>query len=140
MIGHPNLDPRFNELIEEQSEKGGIVVSELSAGTKLEVQTMNTLYKLEITDPEKGKAIAEGGKLLPEPKEVSVLGCTWGGSMLKVDWIGHQMCLQMFYIRDNETPGCITTSLIQGAKVIGSNFEYEMEWENADGEDQETET
>lgn len=131
MNEHNPLEPIVNELIKEQEERGGVQVSKQVKGTRLEVQTHNTLYKLNLTNPETGDAIGEGGKFLPEPKNVRILGSGWfGGALLKPDWIGYQMSLCLQYTRDNGEEGCITTSTIQGVKIIGANFEYEMEWVN----------
>ncbi len=135
MSEHPNLHPEINKRIEEQEEKGGISFDELETGTKVEAQTLNTLYVIEATG-EKGKVLVQGGKYFPEPTEAQFNGSTWGGGMLKMGWIGHQMCLDFVYTRSTGEPGNIVTSPIQSAAVIGPDWKYEMEWDN--GKNQET--
>ena len=122
MNEHPNLHPEIYKRIQEQEE----------TGTKVEIQTLNTLYILEPSGKEGRNAIVQGGKFFPEPTEAGFGGSTWGGSMLKLGWIGHQMCLELVYTRPTGEPGCVTTSLVQSAKIVGPDWEYEMEWD--DGE------
>ena len=102
----------------------GIDVNKLQAGTIVLVTTKNNLYKLIKTDRD-GIVYAQGGKYFIEPTEVYFSGSTFGGSMIKIGWIGYEMIMEMHMIENQKK---ITTSAIKSAKVIGSGWEYDMDW------------
>jgi hypothetical protein len=110
--------------IEHQEEFGGVDTRKLNPGMRLEIQTKNTLYKMEITK-EPGQVILEGGRHAPEATKVYFAGSTWGGSMLKMGWIGHHMHMEI-----NLPDKVITTSPVQGVKLIGDGWQYEFGWQS----------
>lgn len=82
------------------------------------VQTINTLYTLT-KKGEKVTIIAtkEDGSTptyVPTETEVDVAGSTWGGSMLKMDYIGVNMHME-FYQKGQRG---ITTSEIQNIRIV----------------------
>ena len=91
-----------------QSEiEGGVDIRKLPAGSELEVRTENRSYRLEIV--EGGGARISGHPIFcPRPVRVHIHGSSWGGSMLKVAYIGRGMHLE-FYHPEFQT---ITTSRI----------------------------
>ena len=44
---HPNLSPELNRRIQEMAIEGGADLKQLRTGRALEVQTRNTLYRIE---------------------------------------------------------------------------------------------
>ena len=116
---------------EQIYDKNGLDITKLDPGTKLEVQTRNSLYKITVLNPKKLKIEVEGGVHLPEAEEAFLTGSTWGGSMIKTGWIGHMMHME---IRRYQRIGPLVTTGVRGLKIIGSNFEFDFEWENEDGE------
>lgn len=149
MSGKDKIDPYIIKLMKEQEELGGIDTRKLEPGTRVEVQTKNSLYKFEFLDQE-GQCTIQGGKFFPDPVKIVFPGSTWGGSMLKIGWIGYKMRLELpnpqwgdsmlkkiGYKTRMELPNFknlpgIMTSLIFKAKVIGPDWEYEMDWQSAD--------
>ena len=117
-----HLDSQITQRIQQQEEGGGVNIVLLQPGIKIEVQTRNTLYHIEILDPNEGKIKIQGGKYFPEPTEAYLHGSTWGGSMLKLQWIGHEMHMEIGAHK------VVTTSAVQAAKVIGPNWEYRLDW------------
>lgn len=81
----------------------------------IEVTTRNTKYTFIRKDGETiGYAMKEDGshpRYLAEPSEVHIAGSTWGGSMLKVGYIGVGMYLEFWCGKT------ITTSQIQAVRV-----------------------
>ena len=64
----------------------GVQVSHLPPGTTLLIQTMNSLYRVVITNwPE---VYVQGGALFPHPTSAYFDGASIGGSGLRVGWIG----------------------------------------------------
>lgn len=112
-----NLHPEIERRIEEQKKQGGIEIDKQPIGTRIEAQTRNTLYKIEILAG--GKAKVEGGRYFSEPKETRISGSTWGGSMLKMHWLGIGMHI--------EFPECTTTPVVK-LKIIAPDgaWEYDL--------------
>lgn len=102
------LDSAINE------KNDGFKFSELSPNTIIFIKTKSSNY--EITYSPSSKTLIKGGTLpdhttrYPEPQEIEIIGSSWGGNMLKLDWIGKNMCLNFIEKSSGKT---ITTSLIQ---------------------------
>ena len=119
-----NLDPRILALLDLQDEKPGIYIDKLVKGDCLIINTRNSVYKFTKTSDD--KFLITGGSRWPEPTEIYICGSTFGGSMIKNDYIGYQMHIELQRI--GEPDKVVTTSSVQKAKIIGSDYEYEMEW------------
>ncbi|GEM_PF-422549 len=110
---HPNLGDAVNENIIESNLSGGIRIDELKVGRMLEIETQNRFYTLEHRPD--GYYISGHPKYCPEPVKVSIHGSTWGGSMLKVGFVGRNMRLE-FSDPKNSEHGVVTTSPIKEIK------------------------
>ncbi len=90
---HPNLSHEVNRNIVKSEIEGGVWLEDLRPGSKLEVTTHNTRYRLVVLIG--NAALIVGHPLYcPRPVLVRINGSTWGGSMLKVRFIGRGMCLE----------------------------------------------
>jgi hypothetical protein len=106
--GEKFLHPDIVHNIRQSEIEGGMALDKAKDGNYF-VQTKNTIYQLKI---EGGKTFLQGnGKYCPESVEVKIHGSTWGGSMLKLDFIGRGMFME-FHIPSQPEDGCITTSSI----------------------------
>jgi hypothetical protein len=106
-MNHPNLSDGINSNIAESEILGGVwlvehaehVTAEIKAqpvlpvGKTLKVQTKNTLYFIEKRGP-KEFYISGSEKFCPVATRCNVHGSTWGGSMLKVGFVGRGMHLE----------------------------------------------
>lgn len=118
---HPNLSDEINRNIAKSEIDGGCFLFKmegskspeaiLPAGKTLLVQTKNTLYRIEKRG-EEDYWISGHPRFCPEPIKASIHGSTWGGSMLKVGFVGRDMHLEF------STPehGTVTTSRIQDVR------------------------
>ncbi len=104
----------------------GIDVHALKPDTAILVVTKNNLYKLVKGSEDKYEVFIQGGKLFPEIKKIKFTGSTFGGSMLKIGWIGKEMLMEMYCIEDKKL---YRTSGVVAARIIGNGWEYDMEWE-----------
>lgn len=120
-----NLHPDILRNIEESKKNGGIQLDKLTAGTCIEAQTRNTLYKIRVL--ENGKYMIEGGFYFEEPTEASIVGSTWGGSMLKPRWLGIDMHMEFWHPsnRLGNGHGTITTTAVRSLKVLASDQSWE---------------
>lgn len=86
--------------------EGGVRIACLEEGSHVFVETVNRIYDLEIRDGEMW--ISGHPEFCPCPVPVKVRGSSWGGSMLKVSYLGCGMHMEF----EHPTLATITTSRI----------------------------
>jgi hypothetical protein len=114
-----NLDRQIARKVEEQRRLGGINMTKLETGNRVEVKTLNSVYTMTLL--ENGNIMVHGGEHIPEPVEARLIGSTWGTPLIKQNWIGKGMRMEIVY--DGKK---LLTSAVQGAKVIGDVWLYEL--------------
>ena len=93
---HPNFSDEVNRNIVQSEIEGGVCLDDLSEGLLLEVETQNRWYTILIGG--RGKELIWGHpQYCPDPVPVRIAGSTWGGSMLKVRFIGRGMQLEFWH-------------------------------------------
>ena len=93
---HPNFDDAINRAICQSEIEGGVGLDELPIGAVLDVQTANTLYRIENRGD--GEVLISGHpEICPEPVLVSFHGSTWGTPMLKLRFIGRDMRMEFHH-------------------------------------------
>jgi hypothetical protein len=106
---HENLSSEVNRNLVQSEIEGGVRLQDLEPGSMLRVRTRNTCYEVVVLHG--GSAYLSGHPLYcPQRVLVTIAGSTWGGSMLKVRFIGRGMHLE-FCHPGYPTP--IVTSIIQ---------------------------
>jgi hypothetical protein len=104
---HPNLSDEINANVIRSEIEGGVHLRDLAPGAVLEVRTCQRRYT--IVNQGGGDALISGHpEYCPSPVLVKIHGSTWGGSMLKEQFIGRGMHLE--FRHPNFLP--ITTSRI----------------------------
>lgn len=92
-VPHPNFSDEVNRKIVQSEIEGGVHLDDLIEGMVLEVETQHHEYT--IVNRGGGQALICGHpKYCPDPVAVRIDGSTWGGSMLKVRYIGRGMRLE----------------------------------------------
>lgn len=110
MTDHPNLSDDINANIAKSELLGGILSKDMEPSSRLQVHTKNTLYTI-LKDAE-GNYFIHGGRFsLPTP--CCIAGSTWGGSMLKVGFIGVGMHLEFSIMGPGKQRMTYTTSQIK---------------------------
>lgn len=99
----------------------GILVSRLKPGTRLVVDTKNSVY--DITVVSHNQVWVRGGRTFPEYTLAYFQGSNFGGTTLKLHWIGYGMYMEFIDGKRH-----ITTSKVKAAAVFGDNWCYDMEW------------
>lgn len=92
-IPHPNLADQANRNIIQSEIEGGVYLQDIPIEGKLEIQTENRSYTV-IKLGEDEVLISGHPEFCPEPVSARVHGSTWGGSMLKTDFLGRGMHLE----------------------------------------------
>ena len=106
---HPNLADEVNRGIIQSEIEGGVFLNDLPPSTILHIQTMNHCYTAVLLGG--SEALLSGHpKFCPEPVQVAIQGSTWGGSMLKLQYVGRGMHLEFRHPRYTSP---IVTSAIQ---------------------------
>ena len=106
---HPNLADEVNRSIIQSEIEGGVFLNDLPPSTILQIRTLNHCYTAVLLGG--SEALLSGHpEFCPEPVQVAIQGSTWGGSMLKLQYVGRGMHLEFRHPR-YATP--IVTSAIQ---------------------------
>ncbi len=111
---HPNLSDSINNDIVQSEIEGGVYVHDLVGDRPLQVQTQHRSYF--VVRRSNGQTVIWGHPVYcPDPVPVAISGSNWGGSMLKVGFIGRGMHLE-FRHPDYAQP--IITSRIRDMKEL----------------------
>ena len=106
---HSNLSDEVNRNIVASEIEGGVFLKDLPTATVLQIQTQHHCYTALLLG-DRSALISGHPQYCPQPVPVNIIGSTWGGSMLKMRFIGRGMRLE-FHHPDYRTP--IVTSVIQ---------------------------
>jgi hypothetical protein len=92
----PALVPRVAVLdgfVDAASVCDGISVLDLEPLTVLRVETRNSIYRIVVS--QRTAVFVQGGQFFPEPSAAHLAGATFGGSFLKIGWIGVGMRMEI---------------------------------------------
>jgi hypothetical protein len=109
MENHPNLTSKINTAIRQSEIDGGIRWDNVTPGLRATVRTKSRTYLIEKREGDE-TYISGHPYYCTNPVKASIHGSTWGGSMIKIDWIGVGMRLEFSTV---EHPKPITTTTIQ---------------------------
>ena len=70
------------------SQVDGIGLVDVDAFTTLVVRTDNSVYRITILRPHLREVLVQGGTFFPERTRACLNGSTFGGSCLKMGWVG----------------------------------------------------
>ncbi len=108
---HPSIAPEIRGRIIRSEVEGGVRLRALAEGERVLVKTANRIYRIEIRE---GRTWISGHpRFCPRPVAVLVRGSTWGGAMLKPDYLGLGMHME-FQHPDHAT---VVTSKIESVSV-----------------------
>lgn len=116
--GRNHVDPRLLSLIDKSEQEPWLFMKDLNKGDVLEVQTMDTLYTMKVTDPEKGRVLVNSnGRHITQETEATVSGSTitGTGTMMKIGGITVGLRLILFIKGVDE----LILSLTQEVRVNG---------------------
>jgi hypothetical protein len=78
----------------EASSTDGVNIEELAPLTTVSVRTMNSLYRIITLQFHSVCIIVQGGQFFPEQASARLVGSTFGGTMIKMAWIGVGMHME----------------------------------------------
>ena len=86
-----DLVPRhrtLNGFVEAASQADGVGLTDVDTFTTLVVKTDNSVYQITIVQPYKREVFVQGGAFFPERTRAYLSGSSFGGSCLKLGWVG----------------------------------------------------
>ena len=108
MENESNIPIEAESLMHSVEHEFSIEVGDINIGEELTIKTTSSEYHLERRAD--GFYMYGGEKFFKKPTKVEVIGCTFGGSILKVDTISEGMQLEVVNLETNERT---TTSFIK---------------------------
>ena len=87
----PAVVPRRRTLrgfAEAVAQADGIGLIDVDAFTTLVVRTRNSIYRITILTPHRHEVLVQGGAFFPEGTRARLNGSSFGGSCLKLGWVG----------------------------------------------------
>ncbi len=84
---HENLSSEINDML-GMTETSGVLIKSLEKGDTLKVSTLEGNYTFVVIDPQKAIVRAEGGGFKKGGEEVFFSGSSFGGTELKMRWVG----------------------------------------------------
>ncbi|MBU0612588.1 hypothetical protein KKB10_01095 [Patescibacteria group bacterium] len=104
-------------LAEQMGESSGIWLKDIAPLSVVTIFTQNTEYVFSVIDPDKGEVeITSNGTTITHPHFAQIIGSTFGGSVIRVKWIGIDMCLEVMVY--DEANRIITTSSIRRITIF----------------------
>lgn len=124
------LDEVAKQLSETKAEKG-FSISKLAPNLRIILQTQKSKYEIEYWENNIG--LITGGTRSDNtirfltPTKIKLLGSSWGGTMLRMDWIGKDM---KFEFKDKQTNSHYITSFILGAAIesLDKSYCFILDW------------
>jgi len=72
----------------EVPQTDGIGLADLDPITTLLVRTENSRYEIVVVEPRRKLVLVQGGPFFPQATRAVLSGSNFGGSLLKVAWVG----------------------------------------------------
>lgn len=126
----------LEDLAASLQDDEGVHVNRLPEGTDLEIKTKNSTYFLKTTSHNDGilwgGTLRDGGTRFPHPTIVKIVGSTWGGSTLRLNWVGLYMYMEIYWSRKTIRTGPVRFIKIRfpdgTSRCIGPNPEKDHKW------------
>ena len=86
-----DLVPRHRTLdgfVEAASQADGVGLTDVDVFTTLVVQTDNSVYQITVLQPYRREVYVQGGAFFQERTRACLNGSSFGGSCLKLGWVG----------------------------------------------------
>ena len=114
-------------------KKQGFNITLLESGTKIIVETINSVYEFVIIEGREvtimGGVNSKGKIRYKKPISAILIGSTYDDCFIKQDWIGNNMSIQCS-LQEQGSTKLISTSIVKNAKIVAPNLKwsYSMDW------------
>jgi hypothetical protein len=110
----------LSELIARMERDGGVFITELSAGTRVTFHTANSTYTLVVCDPAARRVVIQGGRYFPDMAAAVLTGSTFGGSAIRLGWIGVNMHVELWHGTRRITTSPVKTVIVHADQGEGA--------------------
>lgn len=115
-MNHPNLSDELNQAITQGEASWGFSIKDLPDHATVAVQTENTLYTIRKVGDK--FVIWGNNKFCEKPTPVTLVGCTFGGSMIKLNHLFEGGYLELIP-QDGPWQGrTVTTSRLKTVRIL----------------------
>lgn len=80
----------------EVARMEGVDIRTVEPLVPLFVRTENSVYRILLLEPGQSKIMVQGGRFFPHPTEGRLAGASFGGSFLKMQWVGVGLCMEIY--------------------------------------------
>jgi hypothetical protein len=87
----------LNGFVEDIAKTGGILVHDIEPLATLLARTENSVYRIIPLEASGSRILIHGGRFFPEPTEVRFTGSGFGGSLLKLGWVGLGLRMEILW-------------------------------------------
>lgn len=126
---------RLEYILQRFRNNRGFKINDFPEGTKVSVNTTNSLYELVVLDEQYvsifGGIKKDGSTRFPKPTKAIVFGATLGGSIIRLNWIVYSMQMEI-RIEEGENHGhTIVTSAVKNAIIESKDksWRQSIDWE-----------
>jgi hypothetical protein len=87
----------LNGFVEDIANTDGVLVHDIEPLATLLARTENSVYRIIPLDASSSRILIHGGRFFPEPTEVRFTGSGFGGSFLKLGWVGLGLRMEVLW-------------------------------------------
>ena len=87
----------LNGFVEDVANTDGVLVHDIEPLATLLARTENSVYRIIPLDAGSSRILIHGGRFFPEPTEVRFTGSGFGGSFLKLGWVGLGLRMEVLW-------------------------------------------
>ena len=106
-------------IVDAVSDRDGIGLREVEPLGTLLARTENSVYRIIPLEVGSSRILIQGGRFFPEPTEVRLAGSGFGGSFLKLGWIGLGLRMEILWDGQRIITSRIRTVQVQQPASIG---------------------
>jgi len=112
----------------------GLRLTDFKRGTLLYVETRKSIYQIEVLEDRyveiMGGMLQNGEHRFPKPISAVIAGSTFGGSMIKIAWIGYQMHMEIHLMPAAFRGQVLTTTAVQNVVIESpdKSWSYSLDW------------
>ena len=105
--------------VDAVSDRDGIGLREVEPLGTLLARTENSVYRIIPLEGGSSRILIQGGRFFPEPTEVRFAGSGFGGSFLKLGWIGLGLRMEIVWDGQRIITSRIRTVQVQRSAAVG---------------------
>ncbi len=99
--------------VEDVANADGIHIRDVEPLATLLARTENSIYRIIPLEAGSSRVLVQGGRFFPEPTEVRFAGSGFGGSFLKLGWIGFGLRMEILWDGQRIITSCVRSIQVE---------------------------